>query len=554
MLRGRGSIDRELTFHKGRLEDPLRVSSRVAIFTVCVLLGSCVASEPPGSPQAQQQPSVPLPVAAPSAPPAPVASDSLDIRFDALSAKEGLRLTITAVGDSDGETAFSNKGCCGIKNVRRFISDVRVHAGAHSVPTAYGALGWTVRHAPGAVLTVTYRLRASGATTLDSGIFGHIRPIVHDGLFHLIGDTALLLPTGRAESDLVELGVDARNVASDTNFVSSFGPGNTVRGLIVPRSQIGKALYLGGSFSLVVRDTPVGRIGVAYSAMDATIRANDLRSDAFAIVEATREFFNDTQPWYLISVHGGNRLNPKINLSGGTGLTNSFVMFAWSGLDFANKEHREQFRWVLAHEYFHQWNGLTLRVAPRPGSTKDDISAYWFSEGVTDFYTMRLLTRAGLQSPGLSLGVLDDRLARYAKNSKRGLSSEAAGAIFWTDSDGEQIPYLRGYLAAWYVDLAQMRATDGSRGLDDLIRALVVRAKKEPDFRVDSSFLAAYLGEGLPTDAANKLRKFVINGGESPLAPDSFAPCLVGRQESISGRSVLQFDFADTGYKGCFRH
>ena len=125
---------------------------------------------------------------------------------------------------------------------------------------------------------------------------------------------------------------------------------------------------------------------------------------------------------------------------------------------------------------------------------------------------------------------------------------------FWSNPDGEQIPYLRGYLAAWYIDLAQMRATDGRRGLDDLIRALVARAKKEPGFRVDNLFLAGYLGEGLPTDAANKLRKFVIDGGESLLVPDSFAPCLTGRQESISGRSVLQFHFVDVEHEGCFRH
>jgi predicted metalloprotease with PDZ domain len=114
-------------------------------------------------------------------------------------------------------------------------------------------------------------------------------------------------------------------------------------------------------------------------------------------------------------------------LGGGMGLTNSFVMFAKAGLDFSAAEQREQFRWVLAHEYFREWNGLTLRVASLPKSD-DDASVYWFSEGVTEFYTMRLLTRAGLQSPARSRDVLDDRLTRYGANSKRGLSAkDAAG-------------------------------------------------------------------------------------------------------------------------------
>lgn len=41
-----------------------------------------------------------------------------------------------------------------------------------------------------------------------------------------------------------------------------------------------------------------------------------------------------------------------------------------------------------------------------------------------------------------------DRLSRYAANRKRDIGATAAGALFWSDSNGEQIPYLRGYLSA----------------------------------------------------------------------------------------------------------
>ena len=87
-------------------------------------------------------------------------------------------------------------------------------------------------------------------------------------------------------------------------------------------------------------------------------------------------------------------------------------------------------------------------MASHAGVDDDDASVYWFSEGATEFYTMRLLTRAGLQSPERSRDVLNNKLQRYAANSKRGVGADAAGALFWTDADGEQIPYLRGYLAA----------------------------------------------------------------------------------------------------------
>jgi hypothetical protein len=529
--------------------------SRIVILVLCGLSCACTGSEPAGSAEVQPQ-AVPQSVSPPATPAVekPIAADSLQIRFDALSAKDGLTLSITAIGDGDGETTFGNRSCCGIKNAQSFIHDVRVSGDAHPIPTTRGASGWTVRHQPRAKLTVTYRLRPSGATTIDSGPLDQVKPIVQDGLFHLIGDMALLLPAGRDQSDLVDLEVNADRVADDEHFVSSFGPGSRVR-VVIPRSQIRRGLYLGGTISLLVKDTPAGKIGVAYSAMDPAIQAKDLFSDVLAIIKAEQEFFNDSQPWYLVSVHGGKRLDPSINIGGGSGLHNTFASYVWSGLDLANgDQHREQLRWLVAHEYFHQWDGLTLRVASRKGSSQDDTSIYWFTEGVTEFYTMRLLTRAGLQTPSLSLAILNDKLRRYAANSKRGLSANAAGELFWSNAEAADIPYLRGYLAASYADLAMMRASNGKRGLDDPILALVARARKEPDFRVDNSFLTAYLGESLPADVARSLRSFVIDGGESPLASNSFAPCLAGRQKLISGSSVLQFSFADVANDRCFRH
>lgn len=523
-----------------------RMSPRIAVLALCTLLGSCSSPESAG-----------LPGATPSTAPSQAQSSTaepLEIRFDAISAKEGLTLSITAVGDRDGETTFTNEKCCGIEDAQQFIRDVRIHASGRPLPVAHDASGWTVRHEPEAILTVSYRLPPGGPTSIDTGTPGQMRPIIHEGLFHLIGNQAFLLPVGRAGSDSIELDVDATRVADDHQFVSSFGPGSAPRDVLVTRSQVGRALYLGGPITLTVHDTPAGKVGVAYSAMGATVRADDLRNDALAIIEAERKFFNDGQPWYLVSVHGADRGNSGANVGGGTGLTNSFAMFVSSDLDFSNAEHREHFRWVLAHEYFHQWNGLTVRVASRPTSDEDDTSVYWFSEGVTEFYTMRLLTRAGLQSPARSLDVLNNKLMRYARNGRRAVSAKEAGALFWTDADGAQIPYLRGYLAAWHADIARNRGSDGDRGLDTAMQALVERAKRDANFRVDNAFLASYLADGLAAHDAESLRKFIIDGGAAPLDESSFGPCLAGRQESISGRATLQFEFADVAAASCFRH
>lgn len=485
---------------------------------------------------------------------ATLSPDKVEIHFDSLSASEGLTLTVSARGDMDAQTTFSNTPCCGLKSALEFVKDVRITADGRPLAVALGANGWTVKHAPGVLLQVSYRLPHSGPMVIDVGVPDQLRPIVTATAFHMVGTFGLLLPTGRSDSEPILLYVDATQVADNQHFVSSFGLGNHLRGVRTTRAQAAKALYLGGAITLAIHDTSAGKVAIAYSGMNPTFDATDFSTDTLKILAAERDFFQDSQPWYLVSLHGGVRKNPVINLGGGMGLSNSFVMFARSDLDAANPEHREHFRWVLAHEYFHNWNGLTLRVASAPGTNKDDTSVYWFSEGVTEFYTMRILTRIGLQSPARSLRVLDYKLERYAANRRRQLSAAAAADLFWSDPDGEQIPYLRGYLAAWAADLGMQRGSGIQRSLDSALRWLVTRARREPGFRVDNTLLADYLSEGMSAKDRTAFRNFVLEGGDAPLDERSFAPCLAGKRKAIAGIPTLQFDFADPSIRNCFRH
>jgi hypothetical protein len=462
----------------------------------------------------------------------------LEIRFDSLSAPAGLTLTISTPGDGDGTTTFANTACCGVKYAGHFIQDVRIYAEGHPLDVTQDVAGWTVRHAPRALLRVTYRLPPSGPMKIDVGVPEQLRPIVEKNMFHVISTFGLLLPTGRLRSAPVALDVDATRVADDAHFVSSFGSGSRLRDAHVNWGQVSKSIFLGGAIKLSLHDTATGKVAISYSGMAPGFSPTGFTQDALAILAAERGFFKDHQPWFLVSLHGGTHKDPTINLGGGTGLTNSFAMFSRADLDANSWQHREQTRLVLAHEYFHNWNGLTLRV--------NDASAYWFSEGMTEFYALRMLARSGLMSPERALKHLNSKLARYAANSKRGVSAKDAGGLFWSDADGEQIPYLRGYLSAWMVD--------STRGLDEALLALVARAEAEETFSVDNAFLADYLAKGMSPGDAESFRRFVLLGGAVPLSTRSFMPCLLGREQELSGTKTLQFDFATAGDAACFRH
>src|SRR5688572_29381303 len=103
---------------------------RIVLIGLCATLAACAKPDPLALLQAGQQPTRST-IAEPKKAPAPavdgpVAVDSLKIRFEKLLPKEGLTVSITVIGDSDGRTTFANRTCCGMGDVRAFIYDVRV--------------------------------------------------------------------------------------------------------------------------------------------------------------------------------------------------------------------------------------------------------------------------------------------------------------------------------------------------------------------------------------------------------------------------------------------
>lgn len=132
------------------------------------------------------------------------------------------------------------------------------------------------------------------------------------------------------------------------------------------------------------------------------------------------------------------------------------------------------------------------------------------------------------------------------------MDARAAAKLFWSDAEGEQIPYLRGYLAAWVADLALQRHSNGRTNLDTVMRELVSRAKAEADFRIDNAFLVSYLTQQMSTKDAANFSRFVLEGGAPPLDVNSFEPSLSGRSNAVAGIATLQFDFAKASNTDCF--
>jgi len=122
---------------------------------------------------------------------------------------------------------------------------------------------------------------------------------------------------------------------------------------------------------------------------------------------------------------------------------------------------------LLAHELFHHWNGGLL--VPH-----DNDKTEWFSEGVTEYFANRTISRTGLISQELFLKKLETHVAMYdywmwAPPFQR-TTLETAGA----DKDyNRPAVYSGGVVAAFCLDTTIQKQSRGAKSLEDLLRLMM---------------------------------------------------------------------------------
>lgn len=140
-----------------------------------------------------------------------------------------------------------------------------------------------------------------------------------------------------------------------------------------------------------------------------------------------------------------------------------------------------QFLMLCGHEFFHLWSVERIRPAPlirpdysRPAYTR----TMWFYEGVTSYYTLLCMTRAGLIPPSAFLAGMGSAMNSVEATPGRRVTSVAMASWNAWAKAGKYPPhtgisfYTKGMVLGMLLDLELRRATDGQAGLDDLMRAL----------------------------------------------------------------------------------
>jgi len=164
---------------------------------------------------------------------------------------------------------------------------------------------------------------------------------------------------------------------------------------------------------------------------------------------------------------------------------------------FVQKAAYEDFLQLVAHEYFHLWNVKRIRpqaFTPYDWTRENHTRLLWAMEGLTSFYEVVALRRAGLITPERFVAIWAERITALWRTPGR-LRTPLAQASYdsWikhyrpdeSTANTTVSYYLKGSVVGFLLDLEIRRRTSSARSLDDVMRRLFERYGRAPGLPED---------------------------------------------------------------------
>jgi predicted metalloprotease with PDZ domain len=186
------------------------------------------------------------------------------------------------------------------------------------------------------------------------------------------------------------------------------------------------------------------------------------------IVGQECEFMREEEfPDFVVTaIPVGEKLKEGDSRLAGSGLYNSFALFVAPGAKLDDAvEH------LFAHELFHYWNGRLLKAR------QPERLVYWFVEGLTDYYALRILDESGYWDSEKYAKWINRHIREYYLNPAINASNEEIEKDYWNKrSTVGEVAYQRGLLLGlrWHKLARDKGVPDG---IDRLFRSLVTRGR-----------------------------------------------------------------------------
>ncbi|MEP6621193.1 MAG: hypothetical protein ABJE47_17845 [bacterium] len=334
----------------------------------------------------------------------------------------------------------------------------------------------------------------------------------------LVGYDALVLPARDQSTPMrgtiVFRGLSRGSVVA-TSFGSGIAPADTLFVIHATLGVLQHAVYSIGTTPGAIR---LHRVSAGRHPVDVAIRGalaipdSELVAGVRRIVAAERGFWNDDGPRaYLVTIGEATR-----GTLAGTRLTNSFV----ADIDPTRAAADEGVLSLLGHELMHDWIGGKLQPAP----TQADGHLGWFTEGFTEYLSLRVLWRAGIFSDAQYVAHVNRWLGEYATSSARDLPWNEVERRYWSDPTVQRQPYLRGALFA-----LRLNALASSQSLQQTVDGALARmmtANHGKPVALTPASIAAGLSGVIGATAATREVSAMMEGGRMAIPNDLLGSCL----------------------------
>ena len=378
---------------------------------------------------------------------------------------------------------------------------------------------WHMAHRPGAVLHCRYTVDP-GRRTVDWASTHH--PITTATFFHGLGNAFLLTPAPGDDTEEEYDVVMRWNLPAGWQAACSWGVGKTIGTLLKP-DDVRQSVYLAGK--LVTHETKVPGGGPLTVAMvgEFGFSAEQCAAMTAGIIAEQCKFMHELgfPPFVVTVIPVGDVVKAGDAHLAGMGLYHSFALCVAPEATLTDAvEH------LFAHELFHYWNGRRLQ-AEDPQEL-----VYWFVEGFTDYYALRILYEGGRWQADVYAKWVNRHLREYAANPARNARNEQIRGGFWTARDtlGE-VAYQRGLMLGlrWHK-LARDHGV--SEGIDRLLWALLERTRGG-GFKVSNAAIRETGARALGTWFPAEFDKYVVSAETIDVPPDALAPDLTGRVKPV---------------------
>ncbi|HEY6307265.1 MAG TPA: hypothetical protein VI488_12495 [Candidatus Angelobacter sp.] len=429
--------------------------------------------------------------------------------------KTTMRITLEFQGGHNGKAELElPSSYAGQTDLGKAFTDLKALSEQTTISDTASPSKKTVHFAPDTLVRISYILVKDWNGPLNSGT--RFRPILERDYFQLLADTALVKPLFD-RSAIVDAQFIWQNLPPGWSLATSFGTDNPCQQFHGMWYKVGTALFVGGDYRIY-------HSSVAGKPLNLAIRGkwsftdDDWNSRVQEIIASERTFWRDNDfPYYLVT------LAPFDTEGGGTGgsaYTDAFMMHLSRNASLSYGVLS-----VLAHETFHIWNPYKM------GGGRGE-ALYWFQEGFTNYYTDRMLFRAGLISFPEYVQRTNEKLREYELSPARNVSNKELTGRYEKDRSLSHVPYEHGMVVAQWLDW-RIRDRSGNQVSLDTMMFKLVEDGKNDKFQLTTHGLLGTAGKYLSRGDRRLLRQYVEDGATIPVPESALGPCVRLQTDAI---------------------